>query len=100
MPVEEGVLHPWPWNLYIDGSSTKDGSWVCLIIESPAGVRHEHALNFMFKASKNEAEYKAFIEGIELCYTAGADSFQAFFDSQLVVGQLNGAYEAKDANTV
>ena len=85
MPVEEGVLHPWPWNLYIDDSSTKDGSGVGLIIESPAGVWHEHALKFMFKASNNEAEYETLIEGIELCYTVGVDSVQAFFDSQLVI---------------
>jgi len=25
-PVEEDQLHPWPWNLYVDDSSTKDGS--------------------------------------------------------------------------
>jgi len=50
----------------------------------------------MFKASNNETEYEALIAGIELCYTAGADSAQAFSDSQLVISQLNGADEAKD----
>jgi len=39
--------------------------------------------------------YEAFIARIELCYTAGTDSVQAFSGSQLVVSQLNGAYEAK-----
>ena len=50
----------------------------------------------MFKASNNEAEYEALIAGIELCHTAGADHVQVFSDSQLVVSQLNGDYEAKD----
>ena len=50
----------------------------------------------MFKASNNEAEYEALIAGVELCYTVGADSVQAFSNSQLVVSQLNGAYEGKD----
>ena len=86
----------WPWNLYVDGSSTKDGSGVGLIIERPTEVWHEHALKFMFKASNHEAEYEALIAGIELCYTARADSVQAFSDSQLVVSWLNGAYEAND----
>jgi len=49
----------------------------------------------MFKASNNEADYKALITGIELCYTAGANLVQVFLDSQLVVTQLNEAYEAK-----
>jgi len=94
-PVEkESQLQP--WHLYVDGSSTKDGSGAGLIIESPAGTRYEHALKFMFKASNNEAEYEALVAGLELCYTAGADHVQAFSDSQLVVNQLNGTYEVKD----
>ena len=52
-PAKKGVLHPWPWNLYMDGSSTRDGSRAGLIIESPTGARYEHALKFMFKASNN-----------------------------------------------
>ena len=53
-------------------------------------------MKFTFKPSNNEAEYKALIGGIELCYTAGADLFEALSDSQLAVIQLNGAYKAKD----
>ena len=65
----------------MDGSSTKGGSGAGLIIESPTGTWYEHALKFMFKASNNEDEYEALVAGIELCYTAGADYVQAFFDS-------------------
>jgi len=72
---------PQPWSLYVDGSSTKDDSGAGLIIESPTGARYEHALKFIFKASNKEAEYEALVVGIELCYTAGADHVQAFFDS-------------------
>jgi len=39
----------------------------------------------MFKASNNEAEYEALITGIELCYTARANSIQAFSDSHIAV---------------
>jgi len=35
MLAEEGNLHPRPWNSYVDGLSTKDGSGADLIIESP-----------------------------------------------------------------
>jgi len=95
MPAEEDS-RPWPYNLYVDGLSTKDGSGAGLIIESPTGVRYEHVLKFMFKASNNEAEDEALVTGIELCYTAKTDCVQAFSDSQLVVSQLNGVYEVKD----
>ena len=74
MPAKEGDLYTCLWNLYVDGLSTKDRSGPTLIIESPTGVRYEYALKFMFKASNHEAEYEALITGIELCYTARADS--------------------------
>ena len=89
-----------PWNLYVDGSSTKDRSGAGLIIKSPSDQRYEHALKFMFKASNNEAEYKTLITGIELCFTADADSVQAFSNSQLMVSQLNGEYKTKDDTMV
>jgi len=57
----------------VDSSSTKDGIRAGLIIESPRGEWHEHALKFIFKASNNEAKYKALITGVELCYAVGAD---------------------------
>jgi len=50
----------------------------------------------MFKASYNEAEYEALTVVMELCYTVGADSVQAFSDSQIVVSQLNGEYKVTD----
>ena len=77
----------------MDGLSTEDGSGAGLIIKIPQGEWHEDALQFMFKASNNKAEYKALIAGVELCYTIRADSVRAFSESQLMVSQLNGEYE-------
>jgi len=65
----------------VDGLSTKDDNGTGLIIESPQGVRCEHALKFIFKASNNEAEYETLIAGVELCYTAWANSVIAFSES-------------------
>jgi len=53
-------------------------------------------LRFIFKASNNEAEYEALIAGAQLCYAGGEDSVGAYSNSQLVISQLNGEYEAKD----
>jgi len=60
--LAENATLPRPWNLYVDGLSTKDRSGADFITESPAGVRHEHALKFMFNASNNEAEYEASLQ--------------------------------------
>jgi len=99
-PISDDESDPRPWSLYVDGSSTKDGSGAGLIIESPNRERYEHALKFLFKSSNNEGEYEALIVGIELCYTTGADLVWAFSDSQLVVNQLNETYKAKDDTMV
>ncbi|KAL0345300.1 UNVERIFIED_CONTAM: hypothetical protein Sradi_4361300, partial [Sesamum radiatum] len=47
------------WLLYVDGSSTIQGSGVSIVITSPQGEDLEFAVKFGFKASNNETEYEA-----------------------------------------
>jgi ribonuclease HI len=84
------------WKLYVDGSSTKSSSGAGLLIISSVGVRMERAVRFEFAASNNEAEYEALLLGLKICYEAGAKSLSVFSDSQLIVGQVRGEFEAKD----
>jgi len=76
----DATLSPY-WNIHVDCSSTEDGNSARLIIESPHGDRHQHALKFMLKAFDNKAEYEALTASAELSYTAGADSVRVFSDS-------------------
>jgi len=62
------------WNLYLDGSSTKDGSEAEFIIETPASEKHGHALKFVFRVSNNKAEYKELIVDLKLCQYLGSDA--------------------------
>ncbi|XP_056685855.1 uncharacterized protein [Spinacia oleracea] len=48
-------------------------------------------------ASNNEAEYEALLCGIKMCKAAGAEEILALSDSQLIVSQVNGTYEARDS---
>ncbi|XP_057542470.1 uncharacterized protein LOC130820933 [Amaranthus tricolor] len=91
--------HPEPnqeWRLYVDGSSTQSASGAGLLIVSSAGVRTERAVRFEFAASNNEAEYEALLMGLKICYEVGAKVLSTSSDSQLIVGQVNGEFEAKD----
>ena len=66
------------WSLYIDNVSNVKGSGAGIILEGPDNVTLEQALKLNFKATNNQAEYKAFIVGLNLqCYT----------DSQIIQGQ-------------
>ncbi|KAL0458541.1 UNVERIFIED_CONTAM: hypothetical protein Slati_0481300 [Sesamum latifolium] len=78
-----------------DGSSTSLGSGARIIVETPQGDRLQYAIKFNFAASNNEAEYEALIAGGKLALAAGAKYLKAHSDSQLVVNQIRGDYEAK-----
>ena len=58
----------------------------------------EYVIKFEFLGSNNEVEYEALILGIQLCILAGVLSINAKYDSQLIVGQVSGEYEAKEDN--
>ena len=85
------------WTLYVDGSATSTGSGAGFIIVLPTGQVHEQGLKFLFKASNKEAEYEALLVGMGVCCTLGAEHLCAFSDSQLIVSQVMGEYEARDA---
>lgn len=56
----------------------------------------EKAVLFEFVASNNEAKYEALILGLNIFHDAGAKILSTFSNSQLIVGQVNGEFEAKD----
>ncbi|KAL0298790.1 UNVERIFIED_CONTAM: hypothetical protein Sradi_6538800 [Sesamum radiatum] len=93
--AEEGEHKQQWWKLFVDGSSTLQGSGAGVILETPHGDKIQYALRFSFDASNNEAEYEALLAGGRLAQTAGAKYLRAYSDSQLVVNQVNGDYEAK-----
>ncbi|KAG7568055.1 Ribonuclease H-like superfamily [Arabidopsis thaliana x Arabidopsis arenosa] len=49
----------------------------------------------MFPASNNKSEYEALLAGLRLALAIGAEKIIAYCDSQLVVNQFAGDYEAK-----
>jgi len=71
-----------------------------VILEGPNGLLIEHALRFAFKASNNQAKYKALVAGMLLAKEMGAQSLLAKSDSLLATGQVIGEYQAKDPQIV
>ncbi|KAL0434949.1 UNVERIFIED_CONTAM: hypothetical protein Sradi_0202800 [Sesamum radiatum] len=83
------------WKIFVDRSSTSLGSGIGIVIETPQEDRLQYAIKFNFAASNNEAKYEALIEGGKVALAAGAKHLKAHNDSQLVVNQISGDYEAK-----
>jgi ribonuclease HI len=84
------------WTVSIDGSSTKEMSGVGVILVSPEGDKFEYALQLRFRATNNEAEYEALLAGLRLSKGMGIKALTIKSDSQLIVGQVKGEYEAKE----
>ncbi|XP_073313503.1 uncharacterized protein [Primulina huaijiensis] len=61
-----------PWKVYVDGSSSKDGSEVGVVLISPAGEEVKLAVRLDFRASNNEAEYEAVLAGLRAARNMGA----------------------------
>ncbi|XP_021991432.1 uncharacterized protein LOC110888200 [Helianthus annuus] len=89
-----------PWTLYTDGASSSKESGAGLILTDPDGTDMTYALQLEFKSSNNEAEYEALLAGLRLALKVGARNVIAHVDSLLVANQVNGEYEAREANMI
>ncbi|GJW55353.1 reverse transcriptase domain-containing protein [Tanacetum coccineum] len=81
--------------LYTDGASSFDCSGAGLMLISPEGKEYTYALRFEFETTNNEAEYEALLEGLQIAQEMEIRSLAIFADSQLMVNQIKGLFEAK-----
>ncbi|KAL0413250.1 UNVERIFIED_CONTAM: hypothetical protein Sradi_1526700 [Sesamum radiatum] len=88
------------WLLHVDGSSTTQGSGAGIVITTPQGEDLKFAIKFDFKASNNEVEYEALVIVMRMAHEAGARHLLAYSNSQLVVKQVEGTYEAKEESMI
>ncbi|KAK1604664.1 hypothetical protein QYE76_028337 [Lolium multiflorum] len=69
-----------------------------IVLTSPKGDRLDYVLQIHFVASNNVAEYEALIHGLKLAKEIGVRRILCFGDSDLVIQQASGDWDAKDAN--
>ena len=80
---------PW-WTLYIDGAANNEGAGARVVLVSPEGHKLSSAIHFSFRATNNDAEYEALINGLQLALEMKVENLNVFSDSSLVVFQVNG----------
>ncbi|XP_048605619.1 uncharacterized protein LOC125583099 [Brassica napus] len=88
------------WILHVDGSCNVRGAGVGIVLTSPTGNTASRAVRCNFKATNNESEYEALIEGLTLPHQMRAENVQVFGDSQLIINQVQGEYQAKDDSMI
>ena len=85
-----------------DGAVGKDGDGIGIWIRSPvfqpekvpSNVRF-CAYKLSFDCSNNEAEYEALIAGLKILKKLNAKRISVYGDSELIIKQVKGEYEAK-----
>jgi ribonuclease HI len=81
-----------------DGSKMLGGLGAGVILTSPKGDKLQYVLQMHFRMSNNVTEYEALVHGLKLAKEIGIRRILCFGDSNLVVHQVSGEWDAKDAN--
>ena len=84
------------WIIHVDGSSTQHAGGIGVVLQSPKGDRLKHKVRLQYQTTNNEVEYKTLLKGLKLAKLIKAKSIIILGDSQLVIGQVNGTFEAKE----
>ncbi|KAK2443502.1 hypothetical protein QL285_014600 [Trifolium repens] len=86
------------WTIFVDRASSSTGAEAGIILENGKGIIIEVSLTLSFPTSNNQAEYEAFLAGLRLAEDIGARDIKICTDSQLIVSQVLGEYQAKNDN--
>jgi hypothetical protein len=99
---EHQYLPPAPdsthWRMHFDGSKLLGGLGAGVVLTSPKGDKLQYVLQMYFRASNNVVEYEDMVHGLKMAKEIGIRRILFFGDSDLVVHQVSGDWDAKDAN--
>ncbi|XP_020151410.1 uncharacterized protein [Aegilops tauschii subsp. strangulata] len=84
--------------MHFDGSKMRLGLGAGIVLSSPKGDPLKYALQIHFTASNNVAEYEALVHGLRLAKELGIWRILCYGDSDLVVQQCSGEWDARDPN--
>jgi ribonuclease HI len=69
-----------------------------VILTSPKGDKLQYVLQMHFRMLNNVVEYEALVHGLKLAKEIGIRRILRYGDSDLVVHQVSGEWDAKDVN--
>ena len=84
------------WTIHMDGSSTQKRGRASVVIASPEGDILKYEVQLKFPVINKEVEYEAILTGLKIARALGAKNALLRSDSQLVLGQVKGDFEAKE----
>ena len=76
------------WKIFVDGASSSTRSDAGIILENNEGTLIEVSLTLSFPTSNNQAEYEAFLSGLQLEGDLGVEEVKIFTESKLVASKV------------
>jgi ribonuclease HI len=99
---EHQYLPPAPnsshWRMHFDSFKILGGLGAGVILTSPKGDKLRYVLQMHFHASNNVTKYETLVHGLKMAKEIGIRRILCFGDSELVVHQVSGEWDTKDAN--
>ena len=95
-PYKEKELPMETWTVQTDGSTMKKVGGAGVVLISLENEMLKYAVRLQFSATNNEVEYEALQTGLSLAKALGAKNLIVQADSQQIIGQVKGDYEAKE----
>src|SRR3954471_8516432 len=84
--------------MHFDGSKLRNGLGAGIVLTSPKRDQLKYVLQIHFAASNNVAEYEALVHELKVAKEIGIRRILCYRDSDLVVQQVSGNWDALDAN--
>ena len=81
----------------MDSASSAMGAGARIVIITPKEIWLKHSFRLGFRAFNNEAEYEALLAGLRTVLGMGTWDVEIYSNSQLVVNQVQGSFEARDS---
>jgi ribonuclease HI len=79
--------------MYFDGSLKLQGAGAGILFTAPGGEHLKYALQLLFPASNNAAEYEALIHGLNIAISLGIKRLMVYGDSLVVIIQINKEWD-------
>jgi len=99
-PEKETMMLPeeaMVWIMNTDSASNRHGVGIGIVLENYSGILIEESVQLNGEMMNNEAKYEALLYVLELALRLGVHHITINLDSELVSGQLNESFEAKDS---
>jgi ribonuclease HI len=75
--------------MYFDGLLKLQGAGAGILFIAPGGEQLKFALQLLFPAPNNAADYEALIHGLSIAVSLGIKKLMVYGDSLVVINQVN-----------